>query len=370
MRRAGEAQTNGRAKKRQNVVASDDEDEYINPVKGEEQDEEYGDYDYGEEDEEEDNEDNKAKILAKEEPGENGNTNGNGVVSDRATKELVRYMVGAHSQGKIITREKLEQLMVSVQLFGEKETRKGQKLSLALQKCVPYLRDVFGYRLVRFDKVKKTAHDVDNIDFKEKEFLLQTCLPEEYNEANGSVHARAPVSDEVFMAYVVACMMALVANHGVAEYRVLSALVTETGLGQCLHKGKLKGADEMIGLLCKADYLNLFPNGGAFLPNKIEKQVGAAKPSNKNVVVRECKELGLGQRDAEKAEIALGPKMYYEFDALSVAKVFHKLSKEDTSDEDTLAGLDKKILHCAFGGEGGAAEAQEVEEEAEEVQDE
>lgn len=359
MRRPGEPQRpNGRAKRQ--IVDDDDDDEYP-PVKGEQgnydADDGDQDYDFGDDNDDEEEEDTKANVgRAKQENG-NGNGNGGGVIHDRATKELVRYMVGVHSQGKLITREKLEALMVSVKLFEEKENRKGQKLSLALEKCVPYLRDVFGYQLVPFDKTLQS--DPFKLDFKEKEMVLKTCLPDVYKEANGSDCARTSVSDEVFMAYVVACLVALVANLGVAEYSVLSHYVTSVGLGQCLHKGKLKGADEMIGLLCKNDYLNLFTLGGATIPHA-KKPVGAAKPAAKNVVVKDCKDLGLGRKDSEKAEIALGPKMYIEYDTLGVLEVFEALSGERRT-----KGLEKKIKQCKF--EGPGREEMEQQQEAEEA---
>lgn len=359
MRRPGEAQRhNGRAKRQ--IVDDDDDDEYP-PVKGEQGDYEAADgdqdYDYGDDnDDNDEEEDSKANVgRAKQ---ENGNGNGGGgVIHDRATKELVRYMIGVHSQGKLITREKLEALMVSVQLFDEKETRKGQKLSLALEKCVPYLRDVFGYQLVPFDKTFQS--DPFKLDFKEKEMLLKTCLPDVYKEANGSDSARTSVSDEVFMAYVVACLVGLVANLGVTEYPVLSQYVTSVGLGQCLYKGKLRGADEMLGLLCKNDYLNVFTLGGATLPQG-PKPVGAAKPAAKNVVVKDCKDLGLGHKDPEKAEIALGPKMYIEFDTLAVLEVYKALSGIAQP-----RGLEKKIKQCRF--EGPGLEEMEQQQQAEEA---
>ncbi|KAG5361247.1 hypothetical protein CJU90_2625 [Yarrowia sp. C11] len=346
MRRPGEAQKrNGRSKRR---IVDDDEEEEYNPVKGEPENYDTGegdrDYDYGDDDEDSGEEN---AVRPKKEEGVNANAYGNGggggggVVQDRTTKELVRYMVGAHSQGRVITREKLEALMISVKLFDEKESRKGQKLAVALEKCVPYLRNVFGYRMVPFDKTLQS--DPTKMDYKEKEILLQTCLPDVYNEANGSDHARAPASDEVFMAYVVACLVALVANLGIADFTALNQYLTSVGLGQCLHKGKLKSAGEMLGLLCKNDYLNLFLQGGATLP--MVKEVGAAKPSARNVVLKECKDLGLGHRDSEKVEIALGPKMYYEFSTLAVLEVF-----ESIKGEDNYRGLEKKIAHCRFEG--------------------
>ncbi|QNP97645.1 hypothetical protein B0I72DRAFT_94980 [Yarrowia lipolytica] len=358
MRRPGEALRNNARAKRQIVDDDDDDDEYP-PVKGEQGNDGMGggdqDYDYGDDNDDDEEEDSKENVgRAKRERDVNGD--GGGVIHDRATKELIRYMVGAHSQGRIITREKLEGLMISVKLFDEKESRKGQKLSAALEKCVPYLRNVFGYSIVRFDKT--FLLDPAVVDFKDKEFVLQTCLPPVYNEANGSDYARAPVSDEVMMAYVVACLAGLVVNMGVADYPVLSQYVTSVGLGQCLHKGKLKGADEMIGLLCKNDYLNLFPIGGAALP-MAKKEVGAAKPSAKNVVIKDCKDLGLGHRDPEKAEIALGPKMYYEFNTLAVLSVFETINGEPVK-----GGLEKKIKRCCFGGP--ALEEQEGAEGAEE----
>lgn len=360
MRRSGEAQRhNGRAKRR--IVDDDDEDEYP-PVKAEQgdYDAEDGDqdYDYGDDnDNDEEEEDSKANVGRAKQENDNGN-GGGGVIHDRATKELVRYMIGVHSQGKLITREKLEALMVSVQLFDEKETRKGQKLSLALEKCVPYLRDVFGYQLFPFDKTLQ-QRDAVKLDFKEKEMILKTCLPDVYKEANGSDCARTSVSDEVFMAYVVACLAGMVANVGVAEYSVLSQYVAAVGLGQCLYKGKLRGADEMIGLLCKNDYLNLFTLGGATIP-QAQKPVGAAKPAAKNVVVKDCKDLGLGHKDPEKAEIALGPKMYLEFDTLAVLEVYKALSGERRT-----RGLEKKINQCKF--EGPGREEMERQQQAEEA---
>lgn len=328
-------------------IDDEDEDEYIQGAQG---------YDMGEEYAEE--EDTKAGIVhAKHEGG--GPAVGAGMVPDRASKELIRYMVGVHSQGKPIAREKLEKVLVDVKLFDEKETKKGAKLAGELAKCVPHLKHVFGYRLAKFDRTLRTDPFV--LDFKEKEYVLETALGEEYDVANNGTLARGPVSEENFMAYVVASLVTLVVQMGTTDYHTFTTTISSMGLSHCLHKGKIKNTDEMIGQLCKSDYLTLFPTGGAFLPTS-QKLPGAAKPSNKLTVMKDCKDLGLGHKDAEKAEVTLGPKMYYEFDALGVYQVFEDVRNGNTT-ESRYEGLRKKIQHCKFQGPAGEEQQEEVEED-------
>lgn len=260
--------------------------------------------------------------------------------------DVVRYVLGVHSQGKPIMRAKLYKLLVDTGSFQANESSKASKMAGILQGAEPILSKAFGYRLAKYDR-KKSGGDPYRLTYKEETLVLERIVPEAYAVANAE-GAHSSVSDETYMAYVCAALMTLVVGLGNCDYSVLSNALIAMGLEECLYKGEKRNVHHMIGLLAYNGYVNLFENGDGYLVNPMthrELAKNSKQPCQIIKVLSTCEAIGRGQHEARKPEVVLGPRMYYDFSANAVFNIFKTVRG---SEQLEFTGLNDKITASLF----------------------